>query len=74
MGTILQVFRFFLNSDGLYPKYLLYFISQTLEKDPNPALKYEIYENFNRIALELHFFLYILPLLTQDFYFLTRCR
>ena len=42
--------------------------------DPNPVLKSKIFENFDRILLELHYFLYILPFFTQNFYFLICCR
>ena len=50
----------------------LYFIFSNFETDPNSTFKSDIFEDFSRISLELHFFLYVLPCLAQNFYFLTR--
>ena len=39
--------------------------------NPNQIKTTEIVEDFHRISLELHFFLYILPLLAQNFQLFT---
>jgi len=41
--------------------------------NPNQIKTTEIVEDFHRISLELHFFLYILPLLAQNFQLFTGC-